>query len=97
VLAIACGGEFNEQQLRRAAGPSPLFLFHQADRLSDGQLTKLCSYLDRPAGVLLGRSGFVSRLKELQPSLFEDVRRSRIFGQRDKLKADRSKGRETWA
>ena len=32
VLAIACGGEFNEQQLRRAAGPSPLFLFHQADR-----------------------------------------------------------------
>jgi hypothetical protein len=37
VLAIACGGEFNELQLRRAAGPSPLFLFHQADRLSDGQ------------------------------------------------------------
>jgi hypothetical protein len=78
VLAIACGGEFNEQQLRRAAGPSPLFLFHQADRLSDGQLAKLCSYLasggNRPAGVLLGRSGFVSRLEELQPSLFEDGR-----------------------
>ena len=25
------------------------------------------------------------------------LRRLRIFGQRDKLKADRSKGRETWA
>ena len=78
VLAIACGGEFDEQQLRRAAGPSPLFLFHQADRLSDGQLAKLCSYLasggNRPAGVLLGRSGFVSRLEELQPSPFEDGR-----------------------
>jgi hypothetical protein len=78
VLAIACGGEFNEQQLRRAAGPSPLFLFHQADRLSDGQLAKLCSYLasggNRPAGVLLGRSGFVPRLEELQPSLFKDGR-----------------------
>jgi len=78
VLAIACGGEFNEQQLRRAAGPSPLFLFHQADTLSDGQLAKLGSYLasggNRPAGVLLGRSGFVSRLEELQPSLFVDGR-----------------------
>ena len=77
VLAIACGDEFNEQQLRCAAGLSPLFLFHQADRLSDGQLAKLCSYLtsggNRPAGVLLGRSGFVSRLEELQPNLFEDV------------------------
>jgi hypothetical protein len=41
-LAIACGDEFNEQQLRRVAGPSPLFLFHQTDRLSDGQLAKLC-------------------------------------------------------
>jgi hypothetical protein len=29
VLAIACGGEFNEQELRRAAGPSPLILFLQ--------------------------------------------------------------------
>jgi hypothetical protein len=45
VLAIACGGEFNEQELRRAAGPSPLILFHQAERLLDGQLAKLCSYL----------------------------------------------------
>ena len=26
VLAIACGGEFNEQELRRAAGPSPAYL-----------------------------------------------------------------------
>jgi hypothetical protein len=25
------------------------------------------------------------------------LRRLRIFGQRDKLRADRSKGRETWA
>ena len=25
------------------------------------------------------------------------MRRLRIFGQRDKLRADRSKGRETWA
>ena len=78
VLAIACGGEFDEQQLRRAAGPSPLLLFHQTDRLSDGQLAKLCSYLasggNRPAGVLLGRPGFVSRLEKLQPSPFEDGR-----------------------
>src|ERR1700719_565738 len=44
VLAIACGGEFNEQELRRAAGPSPLILFHQAERLLDGQLAKLCSF-----------------------------------------------------
>ena len=43
VLAIACGGEFNEQELRCAAGPSPLFLFHQAERLLDGQLAK-CLY-----------------------------------------------------
>jgi len=28
---------------------------------------------------------------------FSGLRRLRIFGQRDKLKADRSKGRETWA
>jgi hypothetical protein len=26
-----------------------------------------------------------------------DLRRLRIFGQQDKLRADRSKGRETWA
>jgi hypothetical protein len=45
VLAITCGGEFNEQELRRAAGPSPLIMFHQAERLLDGQLAKLCSYL----------------------------------------------------
>ena len=78
VLAIACGGEFNEQELRRAAGPSPLILFHQAERLLDGQLAKLCSYLasggNRPAGVLLGVPGLVPRLEKLQPSLFEDGR-----------------------
>lgn len=76
VLAIACGGEFNEQELRRAAGPSPLILFHQAERLLDGQLAKLCSYLasggNRPAGVLLGVPGLVPRLEKLQPSLFEE-------------------------
>src|ERR1700758_4253829 len=27
VLAIACGGDFTEEQLRRPAGPSPIFLF----------------------------------------------------------------------
>ena len=78
VLAIACGGEFNEQELRRAAGPSPLILFHQAERLLDGQLAKLCSYLasggNRPAGVFLGVPGLVPRLEKLQPSLFEDGR-----------------------
>jgi len=78
VLAIACGGEFNEQELRRAAGPSPLILFHQAERLLDGQLAKLCSYLssggNRPAGVFLGMPGLVPRLEKLQPSLFEDRR-----------------------
>ena len=78
VLAIACGGEFNEQELRRAAGPSPLILFHQAERLLDGQLAKLCSYLasggNRLAGVLLGVPGLVPRLEKLQPSLFEDRR-----------------------
>ena len=82
VLAIACGGEFNEQELRRAAGPSPLFLFHQAERLLDGQLAKLCSYLasggNRPAGVLLGVPGLVPRLEKLQPSLFEDGRAIRF-------------------
>ena len=74
--AIACGGEFNEQKLRRAAGPSPLILFHQAEKLLDGQLAKLCSYLasggNRPAGVLLGVPGLVPRLEKLQPSLFEE-------------------------
>ena len=78
VLAIVCGGEFNEQELRRAAGPSPLILFHQAEWLLDGQLAKLCSYLasggNRPAGVLLGVPGLVPRLEKLQPSLFEDGR-----------------------
>src|SRR5271166_4849347 len=82
VLAIACGGEFNEQELRRAAGPSPLILFHQAERLLDGQLAKLCSYLasggNRPAGVLLGVPGLVPRLEKLQPSLFEDGRAIRF-------------------
>jgi hypothetical protein len=84
VLTIACGGEFKEEneQLRRAAGTSPLLLFHQADRLSDGQLEKLCSYLasggDRPAGVILGRAGFVLRLENLQPSLFKDGRAMRF-------------------
>ena len=82
VLAIACGGEFNEQELRRAAGPSPLFLFHQAERLLDGQLAKLCSYLasggNRPAGVLLGVPGLAPRLEKLQPSLFEDGRAIRF-------------------
>jgi hypothetical protein len=78
VLAIARGGEFNEQELRRAAGPSPLILFHQAERLLDRQLVKLCSYLasgaNRPAGVFLGVPGLVPRLEKLQPSLFEDGR-----------------------
>ena len=82
VLAIACGGEFHEQELRRAAGPSALFLFHQAERLLDGQLAKLCSYLatggNRPAGVLLGVPGLVPRLEKLQPSLFEDGRAIRF-------------------
>ena len=82
VLAIVCGGEFNEQELRRAAGPSPLILFHQAERLLDGQLAKLCSYLasggNRPAGVLLGVPGLVPRLEKLQPSLFEDGRAIRF-------------------
>src|SRR5271166_3681824 len=82
VLAIACGGEFNEQELRRAAGPSPLILFHQAERLLDGQLAKLCSYLassgNRPAGVFLGVPGLVRRLEKLQPSLFEDGRAIRF-------------------
>ena len=82
VLAIACGGEFNEQELRRAAGPSPLILFHQAERLLDGQLAKLCSYLasggNRPAGVFLGVPGLVPRLEKLQPSLFEDGRAIRF-------------------
>src|SRR5260370_26201935 len=71
VLAIACGGEFNEQELRRAAGPSPLILFHQAERLLDGQLANLCSYLasggNRPARVLLGVPGLVPRPAKLQP------------------------------
>ena len=82
VLAIACGGEFNEQELRCAAGPSPLIMFHQAERLLDGQLAKLCSYLatggNRPAGVLLGAPGLVPRLEKLQPSLFEDGRAIRF-------------------
>ena len=82
VLAIACGGEFNEQELRRAAGPSPLILFHRAERLLDGQLANLCSYLasggNRPAGVLLGVPGLVARLEKLQPSLFEDGRAIRF-------------------
>jgi hypothetical protein len=84
VLTIACGGESKEEgeQLRRAAGTSPLLLFHQADRLSDGQLKKLCSYLasggDRPAGVLLGRADFVLRLENLQPNLFKNERAIRF-------------------
>jgi hypothetical protein len=84
VLTIACGGESKAEgeQPRRTAGTSPLLLFHQADRLSDGQLKKLCSYLasggDRPAGVLLGRADFALRLENLQPSLFKDGRAIRF-------------------
>jgi hypothetical protein len=79
VLAIACGDDFNEEQLRGAAGPSPLLLFCQADRLSDGQLSRLCSYLvssgSGPPGVLLGRGGLVARLEKLlRPHPFEDGR-----------------------
>ena len=77
VLAIACGDDFNKEQLRRAAGLSPLLLFHQADRLSDGQLSRLCSYLvssgNGPPGVLLGQAGLVARLEQLlRPHPFED-------------------------
>src|SRR5215471_18144206 len=82
VLAIACGDDFTEEPLCRPAGPSPIFLFDQADRLSDGQLSELCSYLasggNRPAGVLLGRAGFGTRLGKLQPSLFEEGRAVRF-------------------
>jgi hypothetical protein len=77
VVAICCGDDFNEDQLRRAAGPSPLLLFCQADRLSDGQLSRLCSYLifseSGPPGVLLGQAGFVARLEKLLRP-FEDGR-----------------------
>jgi hypothetical protein len=38
-----------------------------------------------------------SRLRELELLQRGGVRRLRIFGQQDKLRADRSKGRETWA
>ena len=79
VLAIACGDDFNKERLRRAAGLSPLLLFYQADRLSDGQLSRLCSYLvsssNGPPGVLLGRAGLVARLEKLlRPHPFEDGR-----------------------
>jgi len=76
VLAIACGGNFSEERLCRPAGPSPIFLFDQADMLSDGQLSELCSYLasggnrltgNRLTGVLLGRAGFGTRLEKLRP------------------------------
>ena len=83
VLAIACGDDFNKEQLRRAAGLSPLLLFHQADRLSDGQLSRLCSYLvssgNGPPGVLLGQAGLVARLEKLLwPHPFEDGRAIRF-------------------
>ena len=79
VLAIACGDDFNKERLRRAAGLSPLLLFYQADRLSDGQLSRLCSYLvsssNGPPGVLLGQAGLVARLEKLlRPHPFEDGR-----------------------
>ena len=79
VLAIACGDDFNKEQLRRVAGLSPLLLFYQADRLSDGQLSRLCSYLvsssNGPPGVLLGQAGLVARLEKLlRPHPFEDGR-----------------------
>jgi hypothetical protein len=82
VLAIACGDDFSEEQLRCTAGPSLLLLFHQADSLSDGQLSRLCSYLassgNGPPGVLLGRAGFAARLEKLQLHPFEDGRAIRF-------------------
>jgi hypothetical protein len=79
VGVIVCGPELKREQLLRAVPPSgtPLLVFDDAERLSDGQLTGLCDALcshdsSKPAAVLLARPSCLARLQSLQPRLFRD-------------------------
>jgi hypothetical protein len=79
VVAIACGPELSRDQLLLAVPPSPasLFVFDEADRLSDGQIEGICEPLARRDGItpgllLLARPPFLSRLEGLQPRLFRE-------------------------
>src|SRR5215471_5213201 len=76
VGVVACGPELNREHLLRAAPPSraPLFVFDDADSLSDAQLNGLCEALAsgdgvKPAAVLLARPSCATRLERLQPHL----------------------------
>jgi hypothetical protein len=79
VVVIACGPELNRDQLLRAVPPSqtPLYVFDDADRLSDGQIEGVCESLVRRDGItpgmlLLARPQFLTRLEELHPRLFKE-------------------------
>ena len=73
---VTCGPELNREQLFHAAPPAaaPLFVFDDADRLSDVQLGGFCEALAsgdgaKPAAVLLARPACAARLERLQPWL----------------------------
>ena len=79
VTVIACRPELSRDQLLLAVPPSPapLFVFNDADRLSDGQIEGIRESLARRDGItpgvlMLARPPFLSRLEGLQPRLFRE-------------------------
>jgi hypothetical protein len=79
VGVVACGPELNHEQLLRAVPHSgtPLFVFDDADKLSDGQIEGLCESLagregPKTAAVLLARPSFLIRLEQWRPRLFRE-------------------------
>jgi hypothetical protein len=79
VGVIVCGPELKREHLLRAVPPSgtPLLVFDEAEKLTDGQLGGLCDALvgrdgNAPAAVLLARPSCLARLQSLQPRLFRD-------------------------
>jgi hypothetical protein len=79
VVAIACGPQLSRDQLLLAVPPSPapLFVFDDADRLSDGQIDGICESVVRRDGItpgvlMLARPPFLSRLEGQQPRLFRE-------------------------
>jgi len=62
---------------------APLFVFDEADRLSDLQLEEICATIKRSArqnatGVLLGRQGFLARLEEPRLQSSEGILAARL-------------------
>ncbi len=79
--AAAVGGLAAEQP-ESAPSLSPLCVFDDADRLSDGQIENILEILGAgngtPAGVLLARPAFFTRLQRLNPHIFTEGLATRV-------------------